>query len=511
MPSRIGLAAASRICAPVGPRVTAVVPTLNDESMIERCLTALEMSDYHDLEVIVSDAGSTDTTLALARRYPFTVLTADGSGTGSAAIDGLEAASGEIVAFVDASVACHPHWPWFVALPFEQEERVAVVSRHLIAADADAGHVARAATALAGIDHLPSPGPARLLASGSGGLAVRRSAARKAANLSPGSTPQTPVALIHALKGVGGEAAVLEAPAAQAIRPAPQTLRSVWRHAVAGGRVDKKLRRPWSDGDESRPRPLLDLLATHGGGDRTPWAQIARGTLDMAAVPLAVTVVMGAIVALLGGGLVGLGPAAVAGGVLTTLVVVVVAGTAVSARSPGAAPAVAIVVLLESLGRAWGRARTTPRPPAPATRTWTGVREEWLSELRWRLGSQRLSVVRPGGGGTRWDIEVRCGLFLRRLIVTAVVWRWTPHVRSAWRPRWLLLMPVAIVGLVLPWSPMAAAMIASATIGELAFEVVTLRRVDGIVEGSISGSLPPVDSSPEPPSIELAARSTLEL
>jgi glycosyltransferase involved in cell wall biosynthesis len=50
-------------------RISVVVPTLNEEHLIERLLESLDGQDYAPLETIVVDGGSRDRTLEIARRF----------------------------------------------------------------------------------------------------------------------------------------------------------------------------------------------------------------------------------------------------------------------------------------------------------------------------------------------------------------------------------------------------------------------------------------------------------
>jgi GT2 family glycosyltransferase len=92
------------------PRVSVVVCSRNGERTIRDTLDGLLQLEYPDYEVIVVDDGSTDATAAIAREYPFSVISTPNGGLSAARNTGLEAARGEIVAYIDDDAWPDPHW-----------------------------------------------------------------------------------------------------------------------------------------------------------------------------------------------------------------------------------------------------------------------------------------------------------------------------------------------------------------------------------------------------------------
>jgi len=96
------------------PRVSVVVPVLDAEDEIDRLLDSLEALDYprDRLEVLVVDNGSRDGTPArIARHADVTLLRETRIRSSYAARNrGVEAASGEWVAFTDADCVATPGW-----------------------------------------------------------------------------------------------------------------------------------------------------------------------------------------------------------------------------------------------------------------------------------------------------------------------------------------------------------------------------------------------------------------
>jgi len=86
------------------PSVSVVIPAYNAERFLAEAIDSVLGQGYGSLEVIVVDDGSTDDTADVARHYDPQVrlLQQVNGGIGSARNSGVEAASGEHLAFLDA-------------------------------------------------------------------------------------------------------------------------------------------------------------------------------------------------------------------------------------------------------------------------------------------------------------------------------------------------------------------------------------------------------------------------
>ena len=100
------------------PRVSVVVCTCNGSRTIRDCLEGLKQLAYPDYEVIVVDDGSTDTTAAVARQYDCRLIRTGNRGLASARNTGLEASTGEIVAYIDDDAYPDPEWLTYLAATF---------------------------------------------------------------------------------------------------------------------------------------------------------------------------------------------------------------------------------------------------------------------------------------------------------------------------------------------------------------------------------------------------------
>ena len=102
------------------PRISVVVCSFNGSLTIRDTLNGLLRLDYPSLEVIVVNDGSTDSTPRIASEYPFKMITTENRGLGNARNTGVDAATGEIVGFIDDDAYPDPHWLRFLALDFKQ-------------------------------------------------------------------------------------------------------------------------------------------------------------------------------------------------------------------------------------------------------------------------------------------------------------------------------------------------------------------------------------------------------
>lgn len=95
------------------PVVSVVVPVLDDAARLAACLDALHRQvDAPELEVVVVDNGSTDTSVAVARAHPLApvVVVEPRRGSYAARNAGLAVATGSLVAFTDADCVPAPDW-----------------------------------------------------------------------------------------------------------------------------------------------------------------------------------------------------------------------------------------------------------------------------------------------------------------------------------------------------------------------------------------------------------------
>jgi teichuronic acid biosynthesis glycosyltransferase TuaG len=85
------------------PAVSVIIPAYNAEPFLARAIRSVEAQSFRDFEIVVVDDGSTDATAEVARSFT-SVRYVRGAHLGEAGARnrGLEEATGELVAFVDA-------------------------------------------------------------------------------------------------------------------------------------------------------------------------------------------------------------------------------------------------------------------------------------------------------------------------------------------------------------------------------------------------------------------------
>ena len=94
-------------------KISIIIPVYNAEDYIEPCLESIMSQDFLDYEVIVVDDGSTDRSGEICDRFAerdprFKVLHKVNGGVSSARNEGIEAAQGEYLMFVDSDDALLP-------------------------------------------------------------------------------------------------------------------------------------------------------------------------------------------------------------------------------------------------------------------------------------------------------------------------------------------------------------------------------------------------------------------
>lgn len=85
------------------PSISIITPTYNSAKTLTSCLDSIKNQDYHgDIEIIIADGGSTDSTLVIAQKYTDKIYL-NPLKTGEAGkAAGVKQAKNEIIALIDS-------------------------------------------------------------------------------------------------------------------------------------------------------------------------------------------------------------------------------------------------------------------------------------------------------------------------------------------------------------------------------------------------------------------------
>lgn len=490
------------------PKLSVVVCAHNEEATIRECLTSLLETDYPALEVIVCVDGSTDRTYELAAEFPFRVLQLPHGGLSRARNRGLAACTGEIVAYLDADAACHPHWPYHLALSLEDDGAVATGGPNL--PFPEAGLVERAVALSPGdpvevllgddrAEHIPGCNMAfRVEALAAiGGFNVACTAAGDDVDV--------------CWRLLDRQQQIAFAPAAQVRHHRRSSIERYFKQQIGYGRAEKMLsgahphrfnglgQARWTGFVYTKARLLPSLLAPvvyYGYQGTAPFqsvtsrpAQAAIGWVGARLPILAPLAVAGTVLAFTS-------PAWLALPVASLLIaliygVAVCRGLAPERRKGLDLRVRALAGLLhvaQPFARLWGRLRGGRLPASDRQAAWQGNRHQWLRELKRQCETSGLRVD-VGGPIESWDLQVRRGVFAAARITTAVVWDWEPRYRVRWLPRpaaaaWLIATAVTLLV-----GPVEAGAVLAAGVCLALLELAGLRRrLSPAIVASTSGA-----------------------
>jgi glycosyltransferase involved in cell wall biosynthesis len=490
--------------------VTVVVAAYNAERVIGGCLASLAACTYPDLDVIVCDDGSTDATRERARKFPFRLLELEHGGLSAARNEGIAAARGDIIAFLDADARCHPEWPFHLALAFEDEAVKGAGGPNLPVPES--GFVERAVALAPGnptevlisdtrAEHVPGCN-----------MAFRRSALEAVGGFDAVYTAAgDDVDVCWKLLDRGEEIAF--SPAAQVLHHRRSSVAGYLRQQIGYGKSERMVyhrhrhrfnrlgQARWSGFIYGYPRLLPRLLRPviyHGPLGLAPFQGVVSRPGETLAAYLSALLPLGVPLAAAGLVLALLSPLWLAVPALVGVATVLyAAGVALAIRPAPTEPQpwslrllVAGLFVVQPLARAWGRLRGGSPDPLPddPPPTWTGDRAAWLFEMEREL-TRRRCWVRSGGSDADWDLRANVGPLVQCRITTAVAWRWRPLHRCVYRPRLWALPAAAVPALLIaaghPLGMRALLLLAAAVTLET---VVLWTRVRTVIARTTDGS-----------------------
>lgn len=116
------------------PMLSVIIPTLNEEENIGRCVKSLEEQTCRDFEVIVADGGSIDQTVEIVTRNGFKVLPISKTrphDVSTAKNLGAKYSRGDILVFLDADMIVDPNCFEVLAEGYRNPEVVGIALKVL--------------------------------------------------------------------------------------------------------------------------------------------------------------------------------------------------------------------------------------------------------------------------------------------------------------------------------------------------------------------------------------------
>ena len=86
----------------VSPKISIVIPTLNEEKDIGNLLESIKKQSYKNHEIIIIDGGSADNTVKISKKYTKNVFVLPKAGVTKSRNYGIKKSSGQIVHMMDA-------------------------------------------------------------------------------------------------------------------------------------------------------------------------------------------------------------------------------------------------------------------------------------------------------------------------------------------------------------------------------------------------------------------------
>ncbi len=110
-------------------KVSIIIAAFNEEMRIGECITSLQKQDYGSYEIIVTDDGSTDRTVAIASSLGADVINNKHQGTAKSRNKAAQKATGDILVFLDSDMIFEPNFISKLVMPINRGETKGTFSK----------------------------------------------------------------------------------------------------------------------------------------------------------------------------------------------------------------------------------------------------------------------------------------------------------------------------------------------------------------------------------------------
>lgn len=110
------------------PFVSVIIPALDEETYLSRCLQSVRHQRYQNFEIIVIDNGSRDKTVAVAKSFGARVIEEKSKGTSFARDAGYKMAKGEIIVRTDSDGRVPKNWLTTIVSAFSNHPRAVALT-----------------------------------------------------------------------------------------------------------------------------------------------------------------------------------------------------------------------------------------------------------------------------------------------------------------------------------------------------------------------------------------------
>lgn len=102
--------------------ISVIIPTYNEEKYIKNCISSIKNGSISPLEIIVSDGGSNDRTVEIAKNMGVKVVNNPKKHAAGGRNEGIKISKGNVIAFIDADCIADKYWLEEIKNTFEKED-----------------------------------------------------------------------------------------------------------------------------------------------------------------------------------------------------------------------------------------------------------------------------------------------------------------------------------------------------------------------------------------------------